>query len=342
MDPALITAVGGLASAGLNALSQARTNAVNRQQAEYAFSQQQAAIDRMNEYNSPSQQVLRMKAAGLNPSLAYGADGAMVGNQSDVPAYNPIPSEAPNIGNIGSTLADSIRTGIEVKDLERRNALAVAEIALKDAQSFQSVMNGNLSDVQRQEILTMMGYKIENLESATQLNWDNVLKARAEVAKIGDERKEIQSKCNLNEQQVKTLAAQAHLSEIQAYAILQRLPYELLQMDADTALSWVQSDVGRATFDKINREISHIGFVEWANNRDFDFNKESMVAGLEMRRYESKVNTMNHVMDNVTRIISFGIGVNAMSNGRYVSPQRYPSPVITPAGGSMFGQNWKQ
>lgn len=342
MDPALITAVGGLASAGLNALSQARTNAVNRQQAEYAFRQQQAAIDRMNEYNSPSQQVLRMKAAGLNPSLAYGADGAMVGNQSDVPAYNPIPSEAPNIGNIGSTLADSIRTGIEVKDLERRNALAVAEIALKDAQSFQSVMNGNLSDAQRQEILTMMGYKIENLESATQLNWDNVLKARAEVAKIVDERKEIQSRCKLNEQQIKTLAAQAHLSATQAYAILQRLPYELLQMDADTALSWVQSDVGRATFDKINREISHIGFVEWANNRDFDFNKESTVAGLEMRKYESKVNTMNHVMDNMTRIISFGIGANAMSNGRYVSPQRYPSPVITPAGGSMFGQNWKQ
>lgn len=232
-----ITALGAVGGAALNALSQHRTNAANRAQAEYAFRQEQMAIQRQNEYNSPAQQVLRMKAAGLNPSLAYGADGAMVGNQADVPAYNAIPAEAPNLGNIGAGLADSIRTGIEVEDLERRQSLAKAEMALKDAQTFAEIMKGNLDDATRTDILSMLGYKMDLAESQLELNDQTIAESIERVENLKEERKEIQSRVGLNEQQIKNLAMEYHLTEVQAYQILQLLPHQIMEMDANSALA---------------------------------------------------------------------------------------------------------
>lgn len=334
-----ITAAGTLAAAGINAAAQARTNAQNREQSEHAFRMQQEAIQRQNEYNSPAQQVLRMKAAGLNPALAYGADGDMTGNQSAVPAYNAIPAESPNVGNLGAGLADAIRTGVEVKDLERRQALAVAEIAAQDFRNFQAVCAGELSQAQAKETLTLLGYRVEELEAGNTLKWENVLKVREEIANLKEERKEILSRVKVNEQQVQTLAATMHLSETQVYAILQRLPHEIEQMDAEAAFAWAQEAVGRANVTKIHREVSHIGFIEWANGRDFDFNKASRVAELEFQRYGFKVGLAKQLMSTIGVIT----GVAAMRNNQPLPTyQRQPSPIVTPSGGSMFGQNWAQ
>ena len=332
---AIASGIGAVASAGLNAASQARTNAQNRAQAEYAFRQQQAAIQRQNEYNSPVQQVLRMKAAGLNPSLAYGADGAMVGNQSEAPAYTPIPAEAPNIGNIGAGIAEAVRTGIEVKDFQRRQDLATAEIASKDWQNFLAMTQGQLNQAAAQETLTLLGYRVDSLESQTQLNWEQVLKTRQEISNLKEQKKEIQSRVCLNDAQIKELASRAGLSDTQAYAILARLPHEILQMDANAAYAWAQEAVGRAEVVKINREVSHIGFVEWQEGRNFDFQVNSKVADLEMQRYQSRVSTMNQLMNTIGLLT----GAAAMRAGQPLPPsnQRHPSPIITPA-----GESWRQ
>lgn len=318
MSAALITALGGVASAGLNALSQARTNAVNRQQADYAFQQQQQAIQRMNEYNSPAQQIVRMKAAGLNPSLAYGADGAMVGNQADIPAYNAIPAEAPNIGNLGSAMSEAIRTGIDVEDLKIRQDLAVSEIATQGALQYQAVMQGDLNDAQKTEILRLLGYKEQDYEAGIQLKWENVLKAREEIANLKEERKEIRSRIGVNEAQVQELVTRSGLNETQIYAILSRLPHEIAAMDAQAAFDWCQTDVGRAQIAKINREISHIGFVEWSDQRDFDFDKASKVADLEFKRYEYKLDIAKQLMSTIGVVT----GAAAMRRGETLPPVR--------------------
>lgn len=316
MDPATITAIGAVAGSAINAYSQHRTNSVNRQQAEYAFQQQMQAVNRQNEYNSPAQQVLRMKAAGLNPALAYGADGAMVGNQADVPAYNAIPAEAPNIGNVGAGISDAIRTGVEVRDLERREALAWSEICAQDVQNYLAMTAGELNEAKVQETLTLLGYKEQEYESRIELNWENLLKTREEVANLKAEREEIRSRIGLNEAHVKELAIRGNLSETQIYAILQRLPYEIASMDAQAAFDWCQTDVGRATVTKINREVSHIGFVEWANSRDFDFEKASKVADLEFQRYGYKVDIARQLMSTIG-VLS---GASAMRNGQSLPP----------------------
>ena len=86
--------IGTIGTSVINAASQARTNAINRAQAEDAWRKEMTATREMNVYNSPSMQVARLRAAGLSPTLAYGANGEAVGNQSTIPAFNPIPAKS--------------------------------------------------------------------------------------------------------------------------------------------------------------------------------------------------------------------------------------------------------
>lgn len=338
-----IEAAGYIGSAAINALSQHKTNAANREQAEYAFRQQQLAIERQNEYNSPASQVLRMEAAGLNPSLAYGADGNLVGNQADVPAYNAIPAEAPSIGNLGAALHDAISTGIDVRDLERRQSLAKAELALKDAQTFAEVMKGNLDDATRTDILSMLGYKMDLAESELALNDQSIKESIERVENLKAERNEIQSRIGLNEQQIKSLAAQYHLTEVQAYAILQKLPSEILLMDADAALARMNTDVAREQVFKIAKETSHIGWAE--NFQVKQFNTDLKQWKIENQKWVEQMNQNRrmHLIDGISNVLGFTTGALLMRNGMVTSArQRQPSPIITPSGGSMFGQSWSQ
>jgi hypothetical protein len=60
----------------------------DRQQAEYAFSKELEMWNRQNEYNDPSAQMERLKAAGLNPHMVYG--NGVTGNTSgSMPGYSP-------------------------------------------------------------------------------------------------------------------------------------------------------------------------------------------------------------------------------------------------------------
>lgn len=104
--------VGGL----VNSLLQSRNDRKNTQRtiagqkelSQYAFSQNQVMAqdaynrdvsmwERQNAYNDPSQQMSRLKGAGLNPNLIYGA-GTSPGNQSGPPpSFSPASYQAPDI-----------------------------------------------------------------------------------------------------------------------------------------------------------------------------------------------------------------------------------------------------
>lgn len=62
------------------------TNKANRDLAQMAFDRNRQMWMEANQYNSPAAQMVRLKAAGLNPHLVYG--GNAVGNQSgSIPTY---------------------------------------------------------------------------------------------------------------------------------------------------------------------------------------------------------------------------------------------------------------
>lgn len=58
-----------------------KTIAANKASAELAYQRDMAQWERSNAYNSPAEQMKRLKGAGLNPMLAYGS-GSVAGNTS--------------------------------------------------------------------------------------------------------------------------------------------------------------------------------------------------------------------------------------------------------------------
>lgn len=82
--------LGGLANSALNAVTgMAQSKSLMRYQAQL----QQKQIDAANQYNSPVNQMIRLRDAGLNPNLVYGS-GAVTGNQSDAGKVSAVNRDA--------------------------------------------------------------------------------------------------------------------------------------------------------------------------------------------------------------------------------------------------------
>lgn len=69
--------------------------AFNKQQSEDEYARNLEQWNLENEYNSPSQQVARYQAAGLNPNLIYGTGSASAGNASTSPQFTAAKYNAP-------------------------------------------------------------------------------------------------------------------------------------------------------------------------------------------------------------------------------------------------------
>lgn len=89
------TIIGGVAGLGqslIDARTQKRnvdmTIEANKNLAQYQYSKDLEMWNRANEYNSPSAQMARYTAAGLNPNLIYGSGTASAGNTAtSLPKY---------------------------------------------------------------------------------------------------------------------------------------------------------------------------------------------------------------------------------------------------------------
>ena len=99
--------LGGLGSSAMNNKAVQDTNKANMEIAKYQAQWQQQENEKayqrslnmwnlQNEYNSPTQQMARIRAAGLNPNLVYG--NGVAGNSSgSTPQYEPAKFNAPTM-----------------------------------------------------------------------------------------------------------------------------------------------------------------------------------------------------------------------------------------------------
>ena len=135
--------LGGLGSSSMNNKAVRDTNKANMEIAKYQAQWQQQENEKayqrslnmwnlQNEYNSPTQQMARIRAAGLNPNLVYG--NGVTGNSSgSTPQYEPAKFNAPTMQayrgwNLG--ISDAIsqflayRTAkAQVDNMEAQNSL---------------------------------------------------------------------------------------------------------------------------------------------------------------------------------------------------------------------------
>lgn len=342
---ALVESLAGTALSGaINMYSQHRANAVNREASREAFERQRDAVQRQNEYNSPSMQVARMMAAGLSPSLAYGASGDVVGNQTEVPEYSPIPAEVGQVGDFGAAFREGVGTEMDIRKQMMSEDLAVAEIASRDAQTFLAYTQGYLNEAQEKRTLELLGYEIESYEAENTLTWDRVLNIREQTENLKFERSEIQSRTNLNEAQISELAARVGVEEAEAYAILAKLPHEIFQMDANAAYSYAASAECREKIVNLANERFDMAFYRNMADRKFDFEKQSWKNEQDKWIAEYKQSRADHFADNVTKILTVGLGAAAMSHGQssfipskgYYNPSGYGKAPVHVDKGSDF------
>jgi len=104
-----IPIVGSFLDAGLGAIQNNQQNKAN-----------QKMVDRQNEYNSPVNQVARLRQAGLNPAMMYGS-GSVANTQQQAPQVNkPAPT------NFGSAMAQYFDA--KLKQVQTENAQTQAQL----------------------------------------------------------------------------------------------------------------------------------------------------------------------------------------------------------------------
>ena len=156
-----ITAGAGLVDSLISGISTGTNNRRNRE-----FTKEMWALQ--NEYNHPYNQMQRFKEAGLNPHLIYGQGSA--GNTS-------MPS-APHQETIKTNFQDAVNSytanrlqQTQIDNMEKAQKVQDADIALKKAQTLNSISNSDFTDEKKRQLEDMFGLvkdqAIANIASTT-------------------------------------------------------------------------------------------------------------------------------------------------------------------------------
>lgn len=166
--------IAGLGSAAGNTLSQLTTNAAMRKWNEKMYNRQRedALADwaRTNEYNSPLNQMARLKAAGLNPHLIYGGGPGNVSSpvrSSDTKTWNP---QAPafNFGQIIDQYMQSKQAGASLDIMQEQKQKIKAEVNQIDANTLRILEDTTGKSINNKFLAQNIESQIANRDAGTQ------------------------------------------------------------------------------------------------------------------------------------------------------------------------------
>lgn len=235
-------AMGSFVGDIINPFFQQKTNKQSREWQEKMYGiQRQHALDDWNreaEYNSPSQQMARLKAAGLNPNLVYGhgADATMSSVRSSSPgSWNP---QAPQVDFSNTTQGLGAIYDMRIKDAQIDN-LAVArevqqqDVLLKAAQTLKTLTDNRSSDFDLRMKNDLKEINVDMArESAEKQRWDaeqseinvglskalydpNIKKAYAEVHQLEQQRELTKRQADRVMQEIENLKKDGDLKQFQ-------------------------------------------------------------------------------------------------------------------------------
>ena len=169
MDPVTISAIVAAATAGGNALAQSSMNKKTRQWNEVQYGKQRtdALADwaRTNEYNSPLQQMARLKEAGLSPHLVYGGGANSI---SQPVRSTDTKSWSPNAPQIDGGQIVSQYFGVQ----QQQNALEIQKEQIRGLKIANDIAEGTKEDSMLTKGLTNQATqaKIDNIMADTNMN----------------------------------------------------------------------------------------------------------------------------------------------------------------------------
>lgn len=159
----LVPAIMGVASLVGSLFGQRKQNKENRSLAAYQADMNNRYMDKQLEYNSPSNQMQRFQAAGLNPNLVYGQGNP--GNQSAPQQYPEIGRT--NYGDMGISQALQMynSTAMNMSQVQAVNARTLQTGALEALNKLQAQV------LSRNPLLTDTGFNaiIDGLKSTAEI-----------------------------------------------------------------------------------------------------------------------------------------------------------------------------
>lgn len=291
IDPA---SLGAIASAGSNAMTnlgnilfQGATNKKNREFSEKMYNRQRADAladrDFANQYNSPAEQMKRLKAAGLNPNLAYGSLADTKAEDTRQSSPGPSPNQAPQVdfSGIGNAISQFVSITKTMAETDRIREM----IDLYKTQQVNNIVQAGKGKAETQAIYQNIQFKDQinpvHLEAAKQKIEATDLSMWYTIRK--DAREQLMNSANLSVafQKVKNMIAELGKTNAQKDEIRKRI--EL--MDKDGTLK--DYDIKLRKLNIFPGDPAYVRFVAGILNGIIDFdatkteNKVKILTGVK-------------------------------------------------------------
>lgn len=325
LAPAVISAVGGLASQGINYLGQRATNALNLQmnrennELQVYLANQKYAKDleqwnRQNEYNSPLAQRNRMLQAGLNPALQQISTGTATSSpemampQTTAGRADPLPQV-----DLGTSLlsaydsysqnqrlkaeTDGILIDNQTKNL--RNLATLNEILSRTRGEHaraagQEVLNGFISRNGELD-LQLKQNQIEHIKSQTQLNTLESVRRRDELKVLPQM---LQLDIAKRVADIVLTSENVNVARMQVFKLL-----------AETDGLKISNDVARRTADSLVMEAQYRAYPDWdARMRRYSYEN----AGEHDDWQKVAIGSSYNVVNTVGSIVSGALGLKGL------------------------------
>lgn len=193
---ALIAGAASAIGSGAQAYAQGKMNRKTRKFAKWQMETQRKWSledwERQNAYNSPAQQMQRLKEAGLNPHLIYNS-GSPTQNASPI-GSTPNSSWNPETPNIGQIMTSPVNSYLAMRSFDANQKLISAQtlktLADVDTKNFDLTQKQRLADTQA-SIMTevLAGKQIQNQATADEnarravMQTSNLAEAAQRIAK---------------------------------------------------------------------------------------------------------------------------------------------------------------
>lgn len=153
------------------------------------------------EYNSPVQQMQRLKAAGLNPHLVYGQSAS--GATGSMPT--PADSTQYDYSNVGNELANNYATFQQLKLQKTKQAAEIARMQVQNTldivRTEREVLGRDLDKGTLMKKIEMAQLQNDNLRSDIETKAIGREKTAEEIKNLGELRKEIVTRTKLTDRQ---------------------------------------------------------------------------------------------------------------------------------------------
>lgn len=164
-NPAVSSLIGSVGSGVANHL-------VNRSLSNNAFRQNVQMWNLQNQYNSPSAQVSRLIAAGLNPALAYGGSSQVVGNSDSPPQL-----DYSGVFNQPIVQPDAVMQAQQALSMDLDREYRRKQIEKTEAETIESLNRGRLSGAEADLAKEFATEKLQSMR----LSNDKIVKQCEEI-----------------------------------------------------------------------------------------------------------------------------------------------------------------